>query len=184
MNAIPRAGLLALALLYPAAALAQNAPAAEPPTTPSAAVPGTHDCAAYFPVDAQRDNESGDVQVSYDVGADGTISNVRVVKTSGHYLLDRAAVACVSTAWRNTPAERGGIKIASAGHQAIIRFALTEPPPKSAPPAPEESDLPLLLGGAGLLVVILGGVAVFLYRQRRRKVGPPTLHVVGRDEEH
>jgi TonB family protein len=166
------------------------------------AVPGTHDCANFYPEAARRDNESGDVQISYDVAADGTISHVVVVKTSGHALLDRAAVVCVSTAWRNTPAERGGVKIASTGHQAIIRFALTEPPAPttastteaptmaSAPEEPvtvsvpeeEESDVLPLLGLAGLLLIAIGGSVLLIYRRRRPEKTSP-LRPVGRDEE-
>lgn len=160
---------LALALLL---AAGMASPVFAQATVPSKAVPGTHDCSRFYPEAALRNNDSGDVLVTYDVGTDGTISNVTVTKSSGYPLLDHAAVDCVSTAWRNTPAMRDGVAVASPGHQAIVRFALTEPPPAAAvpapAPAPEESDLPFLIAGAGVLAVIIGGLAVLFYRRRRR----------------
>jgi TonB family protein len=93
-------------------------------TMPSRAVAGTHNCAQYFPAEARRNNEAGDVMVRYDVRADGTIVNVTLLKTSGFKVLDDAALACVAQAWRNAPALRNGRPIASSDHRAIIRFTL------------------------------------------------------------
>ncbi|HEY0301321.1 MAG TPA: energy transducer TonB, partial [Rhizomicrobium sp.] len=107
--------LFAVLVLGPAAA-----PAAAPDIEPSRAVGGTHDCAAYYPDISRMLSESGDVQVGYDVAADGAISNVKVVRSSGFERLDRAAVQCVSRNWRNTPARRNGVPVASPDHPAII----------------------------------------------------------------
>lgn len=98
------------------------APAAAP--SPSKAVGRTHDCQSYFPDLSRRLNESGDVLIGYDVGVDGAISNVHIAKSSGSERLDNAAVSCVSSKWRNTPAMQGDTPVASPGHQAIIRFSL------------------------------------------------------------
>ncbi|MEI9996865.1 MAG: energy transducer TonB [Rhizomicrobium sp.] len=96
--------------------------AAEPPPTPSKAVGRTHDCQSYYPPLSSRLNEQGDVAVHYDVGVDGSISNVGLTKSSGFDRLDQAALSCVSSRWRNTPAMQGGSPVASPNHQAIIRF--------------------------------------------------------------
>ena len=100
----------------------------KPPPTPntaSKAVGRSHDCATFYPDLSKRLNESGDVLVHYDVGIDGVISNVGVAKSSGSDRLDQAAVTCVSTRWRNSPAMIGNTPVASPGHEAIIRFNLT-----------------------------------------------------------
>ena len=124
------AGLIAA--LTASGALAQDdakdeqphALASTPGLTPSRAVGRTHDCAGYYPDTARRANESGDVMVRYDVGADGAISHVTVARSSGHADLDNAAAACVTAQWRNTPARQNGVAVASPGHLAIIRFTL------------------------------------------------------------
>ena len=97
---------------------------AEPTITPSKAVGHSHDCTSYYPDLSRRLNESGDVLVHYDVGVDGTITNVGVSKSSGSDRLDQAAVSCVSSRWRNTPAMNGDTPVASPNHQAIVRFSL------------------------------------------------------------
>ena len=99
-------------------------PVVQPTVTASKAVGRTHDCATYFPDLSRRLNESGDVLVHYDVGVDGAISNVGIAKSSGSDRLDQAAISCVSSRWRNTPAMQGTQAVASPGHQAIIRFSL------------------------------------------------------------
>jgi TonB family protein len=93
-------------------------------TAPSTAVSGTHDCAGYYPELSRRLNQTGDVLVSYDVLADGTLTHVHILRSSGIVELDRAALLCVSQRWRNLPAMRDGVLIASPGHRAIIRFQL------------------------------------------------------------
>jgi len=47
-----------------------------------------------------------------------------VPKSSGSDRLDQAAVSCVSSRWRNTPAMNGDTPVASPNHQAIVRFSL------------------------------------------------------------
>ncbi len=100
-------------------------PVAAPVIAPSKAVGRTHDCTTYYPDLSRRLSESGDVLIHYDVGVDGAITNVGVAKSSGSERLDNAAVSCVSSRWRNTPAMEGDKPVASPGHQAIVRFSLT-----------------------------------------------------------
>ena len=96
-------------------------PVQAPVVTPSKAVGRTHDCQSYYPALSQKLNEQGDVLVSYDIGVDGTISNVQIAKSSGSERLDNAAVSCVSTKFRNTPAMQGSTPVASHS-QTIVRF--------------------------------------------------------------
>lgn len=102
--------------------------------TPSKAVAGTHDCGDFYPALSTRLSHSGDVLVSYDVDIEGNITHVQVLKSSGYDELDNAAVACVATHWRNTPAYRGKTPVASPGHQAIIAFRLEGAPPSQGGP--------------------------------------------------
>lgn len=97
-------------------------PVVQPTLTPSKAVGRTHDCQSYYPALSQRLGETGNVMVRYDVGVDGSISNVTVAKSSGSERLDAAAVNCVSSRWRNTPAMQGNTPVATPGHEAIIQF--------------------------------------------------------------
>jgi protein TonB len=96
----------------------------QPTITPSKAVGRTHDCQTYYPALSARLNETGNVRIRYDVGIDGSISNVSVTTSSGSERLDNAAVQCVSTRWRNTPAMQGDTPVASPNHEAIIQFQL------------------------------------------------------------
>ena len=123
-------------------------------TEPAHVVGNTHNCDAFYPEISRRRNESGDVLVRYDVSADGSITHVAVVKSSGYPELDLAAVTCVSTRWRDAPARRDGVPVASPGHRALIRFSLqgtTFP----APPLPEGTLAAILLA-AGLTIIGLG----------------------------
>ena len=99
-------------------------PAWDPTITPSRAIGDTRNCVSYYPNLSRRVNETGDVLVAYDIAADGAIVNVHLGKSSGSDRLDEAALTCVREAWRNTPAMKNGVPIASPDHQAIVRFSL------------------------------------------------------------
>lgn len=90
------------------------------PTQPAAKAPKTFvpdrspspiagACAApVFPKIADRRGWFGTVHLSIDVAADGTVSDVRVDRSSGHKILDDAALRAVRD-WRFAPAMRGGV---------------------------------------------------------------------------
>ncbi|MEJ0041427.1 MAG: energy transducer TonB [Rhizomicrobium sp.] len=99
-------------------------------STPARAVGRTHDCSGYYPPSAERRSRSGDVLVQYDVEADGRLTHIVVLRSSGFAELDRAAQTCVSEHWRDLPATRGGVAVASPAHRAIIEFRLTESTPE------------------------------------------------------
>jgi periplasmic protein TonB len=101
------------------------APVQAPPVVTASKVVGhTHDCQSFYPDLAKRMNEQGNVMIRYDVGVDGAITNVTVTHSSGSDRLDAAAVQCVSTKWRNTPAMQGNTPVASPGHVAQIQFQM------------------------------------------------------------
>jgi TonB family protein len=91
---------------------------------PSRAVGLTHDCVLLYPGMSQRLFEGGNVRVNYAVDEAGSIAHVELLQSSGSERLDRAAIACVSNLWRNTPAMRNGIAVASPDHRAMIQFQM------------------------------------------------------------
>ena len=139
---------------------------------PSRAVGRTHNCANYYPDLARRRGQSGDVLVGYDVGADGAVANVRVVKSSGYPELDNAALACVASQWRNTPALRRGAPVATPDHRAIIRFRLQDGVPfRFNPMTLVGAASSMIVIAVGLGIVAFGAVLAWLLErgQRRRR---------------
>lgn len=65
-----------------------------------------------YPSSAMAKGWEGEVELLVDIGADGAPASVVVSKTSGHPVLDDAAVAAVRR-WRFDPATRGGAPVAS-----------------------------------------------------------------------
>lgn len=64
-----------------------------------------------YPSEARRRGQQGRVLLHVDVSAAGAPISVTVSSSSGHELLDQAALRAVS-AWRFTPATRGGSPVA------------------------------------------------------------------------
>ena len=58
--------------------------------------------APQYPPDAYRDGTSGEVQVEFTVGTDGSVSNARVIHANPPRVFDRAALAAVKR-WRFQP---------------------------------------------------------------------------------
>ena len=175
---LARLVLIAVLAAASSAALAQSKDesqqtgAADPIATtgdaPSRAVGATHNCTGFYPDRERRTGEAGDVLVGYDVGADGAISNVAVIKSSGDPDLDSAAIACVSTHWRNTPALRGGVPVATQGHRAIIRFTLRQP--FNFNPIMLLTGIPsLTVIAIGLGILAFGGLLAFLLERGQRR---------------
>lgn len=94
-----------------------------PTSAPTSAIGSTHNCDAYYPPESQRLNEQGKVMVRYNVSADGVISGVTVIQSSGLDRLDQAAVQCVQEHWKNAPAIANGKPVASTS-EAYVSFEL------------------------------------------------------------
>jgi len=128
---LPRLLLAALLSACPVAAAqadhqAASSPTVAPPPQASLAgitrpVPlGVHSVAAFYPDEARRLGQQGDVIVRFVVRTDGSVSDVAVESSSGFPLLDTAAVTAVAT-WRYMPAMQGGTPV-EFHDRALLRF--------------------------------------------------------------
>jgi TonB family protein len=162
---------LLVALFQVAAAQAQDFQPAQP-------VAGTHQCA--YPKSEMLSSESGTTTVRYDVDATGGIANVTVHRSSGHPLLDQAAVACVEQDWRELPAMRNGQPIADPGHLANVAFQLIDNPQAASragsASGPRAGDrvfdagsywLPALVGAAVLILALVIAITILLGKNRQ-----------------
>jgi protein TonB len=77
-----------------------------------------------YPAEARRRHLEGLVVLQVAVSAHGAPDNVTVLKSSGHALLDDAALAAVRL-WRFEPATRGGIAV-PAPAEVPVRFRLED----------------------------------------------------------
>ena len=118
---------------------AEPKPQAKPkPQKPQASAPGSQNAyvpptstAAYlrnpkpaYPGLAQRRGMQGVVLLLVEVSAKGYPTTVKVKKTSGFMLLDKAALKAVRS-WRFAPAKRGSLPVA-ASVEVPIRFTLND----------------------------------------------------------
>lgn len=91
----------------PAATQPATQPAAQPTTPAQSAAPSSElravsTPAPRYPPEALRGGQSGEVQVEFTVGTDGSVSNARVVRASPPRVFDREALAAVRR-WRFQP---------------------------------------------------------------------------------
>jgi protein TonB len=93
---------------------------ADPPVTltPARSIMGTHSTPEY-PILSRRLGEEGTVRLSLTIGADGMVSDARIVRSSGFKRLDEAAVDWVKRYWRYQPAMRGAMPVASMAEVAL-----------------------------------------------------------------
>jgi protein TonB len=78
-----------------------------------------------YPAAARRMGMEGVVRLEVIVAPDGRVREVRVLRSSGHAMLDEAAVSTVRRQWRFVPARREGVPVESRA-EVPIRFRLTE----------------------------------------------------------
>ena len=103
-------------MLYPPAGItAPHEDPAQPHALPSS------------PPHAAACKESGEVKLQFTIGADGAVSNVQVVSSSGYADLDLSATMTAQR-WRYIPATKAGTPIA-----VQIATALDFPPEPSPP---------------------------------------------------
>ena len=77
---------------------------------------------SYYPALSRRLGEEGQTRVSFMIGTDGTVRNVRIDASSGFSALDAAAIASVKT-WRYRPGTEDG-KAVAVPKQVAVRWAL------------------------------------------------------------
>jgi TonB family protein len=78
-----------------------------------------------FPPAAKEQRVEGYVVVSYDVTAEGTVVNAKVVESAPPGIFDEAALAAVRT-WRFQPAVRSGAPAPAYGLTSKVSFKLGE----------------------------------------------------------
>jgi TonB family protein len=100
-------------------------------TMPVAIASSSGGCSAYYPPIAMRLGEEGDTELQFTVAANGTVKDVSVANSSGHDMLDQAAVQCAAQ-WRYKPATRNGVPFDVSRHTVVrFRFASgTAPSPE------------------------------------------------------
>ena len=77
-------------------------PAEKPATVAASELRPVSTPAPRYPTEALRAGQSGEVQVEFTVGSDGTVTNARVVRSNPPRVFDREAVAAVKR-WRFEP---------------------------------------------------------------------------------
>ena len=77
-----------------------------------------------YPADARQRGEQGTVRLEIELDADGIVTSVRVLRSSGSMALDEAARAA-AIAWRFRPARRDGVAV-RAVLERNVTFLLRE----------------------------------------------------------
>ena len=67
----------------------------------------SHSCGNRYPPTAVRLNQQGTTRIKFTVNIDGSVSDVHVMNSSGHEMLDDAAIRC-AVVWRYRPAFENG----------------------------------------------------------------------------
>lgn len=78
-----------------------------------------HDCYAGYPPISKRLGEQGKVILKFTVNTNGSVSDVKIAKSSGYSRLDHAAVACAGN-WKYRPATQGGKPIAITYEASVL----------------------------------------------------------------
>ena len=92
----------------------------EPATTTTAAqLQALHAPPPPYPAEAMRSGMSGTVELEILVGIDGRAKDVRIVRSSGHRVLDQAARRTVLSKWTFVPATRDGRAVEALGRLPI-----------------------------------------------------------------
>ncbi len=121
----PQSGVMPTAVERPGGEDAHAAPVPAGPASifvPARGIAGTHTIPAY-PVLAVRLNEQGVVRLALSIDEHGTVVGARVLASSGHDLLDSAAIAWVESRWRYEPAMRNGKPVPTT-MEAVVTFRL------------------------------------------------------------
>jgi protein TonB len=104
-HAVVRAPVVQMAA--PPAPPALLAPARPRGITAPVSISASHNCEKQYPPTAVRLNQQGTTTVRFTVNTDGSVFNVYVARSSGHEMLDEAAIRCAFS-WRYRPALQNG----------------------------------------------------------------------------
>jgi protein TonB len=86
---------------------APAAPARPRGITAPVSIGASHTCERQYPPIAVRLNQQGSTIIRFTVNTNGSVSNVHVARSSGHEMLDDAAIRC-AWSWRYRPAFENG----------------------------------------------------------------------------
>jgi protein TonB len=78
-----------------------------------------------YPLASKRRREEGVVVLAVTIRADGSVAAVSIKRSSGHPLLDQAALDTVRRVWTFDPARAGGTPVSST-RDVPVRFTLSE----------------------------------------------------------
>ena len=93
-------------------------PVAGPRDHGPVSVAASHTIPPYPAMDARLGNQ-GTVYLRLLIGPDGSVQDVKIVRSSGSDSLDRAALGWVKAHWRYQPAVRGGVAVQGAVDVAV-----------------------------------------------------------------
>lgn len=96
----------------------QSKVATTPPISSPVSIGRPHTCQQEYPAISMRLGEQGTTTVSFTVNPDGSVSNPKVVQSSGSERLDQAALSCV-TEWHYKGAIQEGKPIAVQWKAAV-----------------------------------------------------------------
>lgn len=86
----------------------EPAPSTPPPASVSEKLSAHRNLPPVYPPEAKSAGQQGKVVLRVLVGADGKASQTQIFTSSGHQLLDDAALKAVSS-WRFVPGQRNGV---------------------------------------------------------------------------
>ncbi|MGI2194020.1 TonB family protein [Shewanella baltica] len=78
-----------------------------------------------YPIDASQSGKEGYVVVGFDITADGTVSNVRVLDANPKRVFDKAALSAVQN-WKYKPKFDAGKAVAQLNQQVQLDFKLDQ----------------------------------------------------------
>ncbi|MDT3334757.1 energy transducer TonB [Shewanella sp. SP1S1-7] len=78
-----------------------------------------------YPIDAAQSGKEGYVVVGFDITADGTVSNVRVLDANPKHVFDKAALSAVQN-WKYKPKFDAGKAVAQLNQQVQLDFKLDQ----------------------------------------------------------
>ena len=113
---------LVLAVLAALAGLRASALADAPPDTKPVSFGPPHVCTRNYPAAAIAAHAEGTTVLAFHVGADGTVKDLAVSKSSGNTALDDASMACAQN-WQYTPATHDGASV-DVPWQATVNWSI------------------------------------------------------------
>jgi TonB family protein len=118
--------------MVPASVFAQTNAPASGFESQTGTVGKPHNCAAFYPRDLERQGIGGETTLGFTITSDGSVRNIKIVKSSGNRELDHLAGLCASH-WHYLSANGNPIEV-----QWKAKIVWSVPPEPS--PAPSESD--------------------------------------------